>query len=126
MPVFYQPARLSSDIVSRTGAVRWLATTLMPSLAFAPSMKRLRQGLSTVIAAIAEAIVMTEAAMNTRSQLPLADNTDASGTSSEAVPLAVYKVPALPAAYLTPNVSAQIAGKIEKISPQNRNTKAAN
>ncbi|MNI84632.1 hypothetical protein D3C73_1415570 [compost metagenome] len=37
----------------------------------------------------------------------------------------MYRVPELPAANLLPKMSAQIAGKIEKISPQNRKIKAA-
>jgi len=51
---------------------------------------------------------------------------DASGTSMEAVPFAVYSVPALAAAYLLPNESAQVAGNIENISPQQRKVRAAN
>ena len=55
--------------------------------------------------------------INTVFQPPCSDSTDAIGTSNAAVPFAVYSVPALPAAYFAPNVSAQVAGKFEKMSP---------
>src|SRR6476661_5763643 len=102
-------------------------TTLILSakLALALSIKCLRIGSNTNFAAMAAAIVIDAETMNALSQLPPADSTEARGTSREAVPFAVYSVPALPAANLTPKVSAQIAGKIEKISPQNRKVKAA-
>ena len=76
--------------------------------------------------ALNAAVMVTIApATNTVLQSPVADRTEANGTRREAVPFAVYKVPALPAAFFTPKVSAQIAGKIEKISPQNKKINAA-
>src|SRR5437868_1099576 len=90
-----------------------------------PVMNRLRIGASTSLADTPAAIVTTAATVNTASQPPCADSTDASGTRIAAVPFAVYKVPAFAAANLLPNVSAHNAGKIEKISPQNRNVSAA-
>ena len=49
--------------------------------------------------------------MNTACQLPVAAaSTLDSGTSSDAVPFAVYSRPALVAAYLEPKVSAQVDG----------------
>src|SRR5690349_10981527 len=76
------------------------------------SIQRARIGARMNLAEMPAAIVITAAVTNTAFHPPVADNTDASGTSSEAVPLAVYSVPAFAAAYLPPNVSAQIAGKI--------------
>jgi len=73
-------------------------------------------------------MLMMAAARNMRFQPAPADSADASGTSgtsSGAVPLAVYGVPEFPAAYLLPKVSAQVARKIDNISPQNRKISAA-
>src|SRR5258708_29134672 len=89
------------------------------------SIQRFLIGARTNLAHRPAAIEMVAVAMNTASHEPMADSTEASGTSIEAVPFAVYSVPALAAAYLLPKVSAQVAGKIEKISPQHRNVTAA-
>jgi hypothetical protein len=53
------------------------------------SINRARIGASTNLADTPAAIVTTAETMNTRFQPPVADNTDASGTSSAAVPFAV-------------------------------------
>lgn len=65
------------------------------------------------MAETAATIEMPAAQMNTAFQPPTADSSDATGTSIDAVPFAVYSVPALAAAYLLPKVSAQVAGKID-------------
>jgi hypothetical protein len=78
------------------------------------SIQRFLIGARTNLAHKPAAIVITAAVMNTAFHEPIAESTEASGTTIEAVPLAVYSVPALAAAYLLPNVSAQVAGKIEK------------
>ena len=66
-------------------------------------------------------MLMIAATQRTATQLPVdALSTLASGTSSEAVPLAVYRKPLLAAAYFEPKVSPLTAGKIAKISPQHR------
>ncbi len=71
-----------------------------------------RIGLNTNHAISAATAFMMLATMNTACQLPVAAaSTLDSGTSSEAVPLAVYSRPALAAAYFEPKVSAQVDGK---------------
>src|SRR5690349_14078505 len=90
------------------------------------SIQRLRIGARTNFAHRPAAIDVIAVAMNTAFHEPIDASTEASGTSIDAVPFAVYSVPALAAAYLLPKVSAQVAGKIEKISPQQRNVIAAN
>src|SRR6478609_10533810 len=71
------------------------------------SMSRRRIGLNTNQASNAAAMFIAAATMNTACQLPVAVvNTLDRGTSSDAVPLAVYSSPAFAAANLLPNVSA--------------------
>src|SRR3569833_2047487 len=80
-------------------------------------------GRSTNQASKAATAFMMLATMNTACQLPVAAVSALdSGTSSAAVPLAVYSKPALAAAYLEPKVSAQVDGNRLKISPQAKNT----
>src|SRR5450759_3325286 len=75
----------------------------------------------TNLASRAAAMLMNAATQSTATQLPVyAVSTLASGTSSEAVPLAVYKKPLLAAANFEPKVSPLTAGKMENISPQQR------
>ena len=70
-----------------------------------------RIGFNTNHASSAAAAFMTLATMNTACQLPvIAVSMLDSGTSSDAVPFAVYSMPALAAAYFEPNVSAQVDG----------------
>src|SRR5438045_5830110 len=70
-----------------------------------------RIGRRTNHAIAAAAAFMMLATMNTACQLPVAAaSTLESGTSSDAVPLAVYSRPALAAANFEPNVSAQVEG----------------
>jgi len=63
--------------------------------------------------AISAAMMLkSEAMMKAPFQPPVSTtSTLASGTSSDAVPFAVYSRPALVVAYLTPNQSVQAAGK---------------
>src|SRR5438552_14055586 len=71
-----------------------------------------RIGFSTNHASSAAAAFITLATMKTACQLAvIAVNTLDSGTRSDAVPFAVYSMPALAAAYFAPNVSAQVDGK---------------
>src|SRR3569833_294184 len=80
-------------------------------------------GRSTNQASKAATAFMMLATMTTACQLPVAAVSALdSGTSSAAVPLAVYSKPALAAAYLEPKVSAQVDGNRLKISPQAKNT----
>jgi hypothetical protein len=70
-----------------------------------------RIGRSTNHASNAAAMFIPAATMNTACQLPVAVvRTLDSGTSSDAVPFAVYSVPAFAAANLLPNVSAFVDG----------------
>src|ERR1700754_994027 len=114
----------SGHVLSRDGVPPWLLLSSSTELLCA--IQRARIGARTNLAEMPAAIVITAAAINTAFQPPVAASTEATGTSNAAVPFAVYSVPAFAAAYLLPNVSAQIAGKIEKISPQNRKISAAN
>lgn len=69
----------------------WLGSLLLPT-------HRARIGARMNLADTPAAIVIAAEVTNTALQPPVADNTDASGTSREAVPLAVYRVPAFAAA----------------------------
>ncbi len=70
-----------------------------------------RIGRNTNQARIAAMAFITLATMKTACQLPVAvASTLDSGTSSDAVPFAVYSSPAFDAAYLEPKVSAQVDG----------------
>src|SRR3569832_1262894 len=104
---------------AKAGAVHQaaLASALLAVCRFAAAagcsaraLKRRRIGASTSLAETPEMMLMMAAARITRFQPPPTDSTDASGTSSEAVPKTMYSVPELPAAYLLPKVSAQVAG----------------
>src|SRR5207302_1334463 len=72
----------------------------------------LRRGFRIATAISAARILSVAAVMNTPCQFPFAATiTLASGTSSEAVPFAVYMRPVLVVAYVAPKVSVTVAGK---------------
>src|SRR5882757_2762223 len=88
-------------------ARRALASSAAASL---PRMNARRIGLITNSAISAAVALSATAITNTACQPYRAAARLASGTSSEAVPLAVYSMPLLVVAYLTPNVSPLVAG----------------
>src|SRR6266436_6831261 len=71
----------------------------------------LRMGFRIKMANSAARMLRTAAAMNTVCQFPLAAMTLVSGTSSAAVPFAVYMSPVLVVAYVAPKVSVTVEGK---------------
>src|SRR5438045_9566910 len=87
------------------------------SLGVAPTVPErfvyaLRMGFRTAMAISAATMLSVAAVMNTPCQFPFAATmTLDGGTSSEAVPFAVYMRPVLVVAYVPPKVSVTVAGK---------------
>src|SRR5882672_7024555 len=115
MPVGSGKKRGAPECASRlnlNGHQAVLASGAVASSAAAslPRMNARRIGLITNRAINAAVALSATAITNTDCQPYLVATMLASGTSSEAVPLAVYSMPLLVVAYLTPKVSPLVAG----------------